>query len=101
MQYLEPAEQQAREEAKQRLLDSFRVGQVLDGAIVKIVDYGLFVDLGGMDGLLHRSNLNDPSAGDLRRRFRTGEQIRVAIIEIDRARERIDLAEPPPANTSG
>ncbi|MCB2263022.1 MAG: S1 RNA-binding domain-containing protein, partial [Candidatus Thiosymbion ectosymbiont of Robbea hypermnestra] len=100
-QHLGEAERQAREEAKQRLLDSFRVGQVLDGIIVNIVDYGLFVDLGGMDGLLHRSKLNDPSAGDLRRRFRTGAQIRVAIIKVNRARERIGLAEHPPTNTSG
>jgi len=79
-------------------ITSPEVGQIIDGRIDNIVDYGLFVDVGGTDGLLHRSKLLDPSEGDLRLRFDIGGQIRVEVTDIERERGRIGLAEGEPGD---
>jgi small subunit ribosomal protein S1 len=92
-EYRDPDEKQVRDEARLRLLDSLCVGQVLDGTIDNIVDYGLFVDLGGIAGLVHRSCLLNPTSGDLCQRFQAGQRIQVEVRDIDRERQRIVLAE--------
>ena len=75
------------------MLDSLTVGQVIEGTITNIVDYGLFVDLGGISGLLHRSKLIDPSEGDLNERYQPKQPILVEVMDVDLRRQRIALAE--------
>jgi hypothetical protein len=80
----------ARQRESRPVPDDLRVGAVLDGPIVSVVSYGAFVDIGGFDGLLHRSEM--VSAGeDPRAVFAVGEVLRVEVVSIDRERRRIGL----------
>jgi small subunit ribosomal protein S1 len=81
-----------KEEARQSLLASLEPGQVREGVVRKLVDFGAFVDLGGVDGLLHISQLawnrvNHPSEV-----LHEGQTIEVKIQNIDRDANRISLA---------
>jgi predicted RNA-binding protein with RPS1 domain len=93
---LDPAVSQARDAERRRLLQSLTVDQVCDGIITNIVEYGLFVELGGIHGLLHHTKLNHPERIGLKDRYTKGKAIRVQIIDIDSQRGRIGLAECPP-----
>lgn len=72
------------------------IGQLCDATIANIVDYGLFVDLGGIHGLLHHTKLTNSERNGLKDRYAKGESIRVQIIDIDSERGRVALAECPP-----
>lgn len=81
-----------REEAREQLWESLAPGQVHEGVVRKLMDFGAFVDLGGVDGLLHISQLawgrvNHPSEV-----LSEGQTIRVKIEKIDRENRRIGLA---------
>jgi small subunit ribosomal protein S1 len=89
VQALNPEEQRAR----RTLLESLIPGQVIRGTIARIVDYGLFVDIGGIRGLLHRTNLINPSEGNLKERFQKNQSILVEVQLVDVERQRIGLAE--------
>ena len=95
-EYQDPTERQAREAERQHRLESLNAGQVCDGVIANIVDYGLFVDLGGVHGLLHHTKLLDQEHHGLKDRYGKGAPIRVEIIDIDVERGRVGLAECPP-----
>ena len=66
---------------------------MIEGTITDIVDFGLFVDLGGVEGLLRRLNLFDPSEGDLNERYQSKQPILVQVMDVDLERQRIGLAE--------
>lgn len=78
-------------EARQRLLDSLAPGQVLDGVVRKLMDFGAFVDLGGVDGLLHISQLSWGRVKHPREVLEEGQRIRVRIDKIDRDTGKISL----------
>ncbi len=80
-----------RIEAKQKLFDDIQVGQTRKGTVKNIADFGAFVDLGGVDGLLHITDMswgrvNHPS--DL---VKLDQDIEVVVLNIDREREKIAL----------
>ncbi len=80
-----------RTEAKQRLFDEIEPGQTRKGTVKNIADFGAFVDLGGVDGLLHITDMswgriNHP--GDL---VKLDQEIEVVVLNIDRDREKIAL----------
>ncbi|MBN1590030.1 MAG: S1 RNA-binding domain-containing protein [Pirellulales bacterium] len=80
-----------REESRQQLLRSLAPGQVHEGVVRKLMDFGAFVDLGGVDGLLHISQLgwgrvNHP--GDV---LAEGQAIKVKVLKIDHGSRRISL----------
>lgn len=68
--------------AKKALLDSIAVGDVIDGTVKNIADFGAFVDLGGADGLLHISEMGWGRTESPKKAFKSGETIRVMIKEI-------------------
>lgn len=81
----------ARRAARQRRLAELEVGQVITGRVVGIVDYGVFVDIGGIDGLIHISNLDRRHVqhpGDV---LSVGEEVTVRIDSVDVERGRIGL----------
>ena len=83
--------EEQREEAKKRLLDEIKAGQIRVGVVKNIADFGAFVDLGGIDGLLHItdmswSRLTHPS--DL---LKIDDEIEVMVLRVDQERERIAL----------
>ena len=78
-------------EAKATLLATLEEGKVLEGVVKNITDYGVFVDLGGLDGLLH---ITDLSYGRVRHPadlFKVGDTIDVKVLSFDREKERISL----------
>jgi small subunit ribosomal protein S1 len=89
VQALNPEQQRARH----ALLESLIPGQVIRGTITRIVVYGLFVDIGGIRGLLHRTKLIDPSEGNLKERFQKSQSILVEVQLVDVERERVGFGE--------
>jgi small subunit ribosomal protein S1 len=67
------------------------VGQLVEGQVVALKPYGLFIDLGGVSGLLHQSSISGASLRDLREVFQPGERIRALITDLDPGRGRIAL----------
>jgi len=82
----------AQAELRQKMLDKYKKGQVIVGKVVKVVDFGAFVDLDGIDGLIHVSQLSWKKVkhpGDV---IKVGDEVEVKIIEMDRERQRIGLS---------
>ncbi|MBA2523007.1 MAG: 30S ribosomal protein S1, partial [Solirubrobacterales bacterium] len=80
-----------RKEVREQILGRLQPGQVVEGKVSNIVDFGAFVDLEGIDGLIHISelywsHLNHPSEV-----LSIGETVRVKVLDIDRDRQRISL----------
>ncbi len=81
-------EQQAQ---RQRLLDSLAEGQVIAGKVKNITDYGVFVDLGGLDGLLHITDLSWGRVGHPSQVVSPGQEIEVQVLRFDREKMRVSL----------
>lgn len=80
-----------REEEKKKTLETMEEGKIVEGIIKNITDYGLFIDLGGIDGLLH---VTDISWGRITRpstNFSKGDRITVTVLSFDREKERVTL----------
>jgi len=97
--------EQEREHLRDKLLATLKDGQVLDGVVKNVVKYGAFIDLGGMDGLLHVSDMSwgrIQHPGDL---VRVGQELKVKVLKFDRERGRISLGlkqlSPDPWETAG
>jgi len=81
-----------QQEARQRLLDSLEPGQVREGVVRRITDFGAFVDLGGVDGLIHVSRLAWYRVEDPREVLEEGQRVKVKVEKVDRAAGRIALS---------
>jgi small subunit ribosomal protein S1 len=76
---------------KEETLGNLEEGIIVDGVIKNLTDYGAFVDLGGIDGLLHVTDMSWgrlQNPGDL---LRVGENVQVKVLKFDRERERVSL----------
>ncbi|MEY4431357.1 MAG: hypothetical protein RLZZ533_1293 [Cyanobacteriota bacterium] len=73
------------------LFQNLEVGQLVEGQVVSIKPYGLFIDLGGISGLLHQSALTGGQLRDLREVFGQGDRVKALITELDPGRGRIAL----------
>ncbi|MCX6410499.1 MAG: 30S ribosomal protein S1 [Actinobacteria bacterium] len=80
-----------RREVRQRILDDLEPGKVVEGVISNIVDFGAFVDLDGIDGLIHISELSWSHVNHPSEVLNVGEKVDVKVLEIDRDRQRISL----------
>ena len=83
--------EEERREVRQRILDTLDVGLVVDGQISNIVDFGAFVDLDGIDGLIHISELSWSHVTHPSEILEIGQKVRVKVLDIDRERQRISL----------
>jgi predicted RNA-binding protein with RPS1 domain len=81
-----------REETRQKLLESLRPGQIHDGVVRKLMDFGAFIDLGGVDGLLHVSQLAWGRVKHPRDVLQEGQQIKVRVDRVDPETGKISLA---------
>ncbi|MEN1969140.1 30S ribosomal protein S1 [Lentibacillus sp. N15] len=77
---------------KQQLLQSLEEGQVLEGTVQRITNFGVFVDLGGIDGLVHISQLAHEHVNKASDVVSEGETIKVEVLAVDRDNERISLS---------
>ena len=80
-----------RAEKKSQLLDHLEVGQLRVGVVKNIADFGAFVDLGGIDGLLHITDMSWGRIGHPSEMVRIDEEVEVKILNIDREKEKIAL----------
>ena len=86
--YLE--EEQA--EQRQAFLDGLQPGEIRKGVVSSVVNFGAFVDLGGMDGLVHVSELSWQHVSHPGEAVSVGDEVMVKVLEVDRERERISLS---------
>src|ERR687883_161347 len=80
-----------RKEMRQAILDRLNPGDVVDGQISNIVDFGAFVDLDGMDGLIHISELSWSHVNHPSEVLEIGQTVKVKVLDIDRERQPISL----------
>ncbi len=81
-----------RTEMKEKLLREIEPGQVRKGVVKNIADFGAFVDLGGIDGLLHITDMAWDRVTDPRKVVKIDEQLEVYILSVDREKEKIALS---------
>ena len=86
--YLE--EEQA--EQRQAFLDDLKEGELRTGTVSSVVAFGAFVDLGGMDGLVHVSELSWQHVNHPSEVVNVGDEVTIKVLEVDRDRERISLS---------
>lgn len=77
---------------KNELLQSLKEGQVLEGTVQRITSFGAFVDIGGVDGLVHISQLAHEHVAKASDVVSEGDKIQVEILSVDRDNERISLS---------
>jgi small subunit ribosomal protein S1 len=83
--------EEERREVRQRILDDLEPGAVVEGVISNIVDFGAFVDLEGIDGLIHISELSWTHVNHPSELLDIGQKVKVKVLDIDRDRQRISL----------
>ena len=83
--------EETRAEQRSGLILSLAEGQIIDGVVKNITDYGAFVDLGGIDGLLHVTDLSYKRVGHPSEVLNIGDTVKVQIIRINKDTQRISL----------
>ena len=83
--------EEERKEQRQEILDRLQPGLVVEGQISNIVDFGAFVDLNGIDGLIHISELSWSHVNHPSEVIAIGDTVQVKVLDIDRDRQRISL----------
>ena len=83
--------EEERKEVRQQILDRLQPGLVVEGQISNIVDFGAFVDLDGIDGLIHISELSWSHVNHPSELLNIGDTVQVKVLDIDRDRQRISL----------
>lgn len=83
--------EESRAEAKGELMDNMKEGQILNGVVKNITDYGAFIDLGGVDGLLHVTDISWKRVNHPSEVLTVGESIEVQIIRFNEENGRISL----------
>jgi len=83
--------EEEREEKKKHTLSVLTEGMALTGAVKNITDYGAFIDLGGIDGLLHVTDMSWGRIGHPSEIFQVGDQVEVVVLHFDRESGRVSL----------
>jgi small subunit ribosomal protein S1 len=86
------ATREVRERRKEDLIDKLTVGQVLEGRVVSLEDFGAFVDVGGAEGLVHLTELSWKHVNHPRDLLKVGQRVKVEVISVDSDRKRIGLS---------
>jgi small subunit ribosomal protein S1 len=80
-----------REKLRKETISTLKEGDIIEGTVKNITDYGIFVDLGGIDGLLHITDISWGRVTNPAEMFKVGEKIKVKVINFDRENERVSL----------
>lgn len=86
------ASREVREARKESLIGNLQVGDVRTGRVVSIVDFGVFVDIGGAEGLVHLTELSWQHVTHPRELVKVGQEVKVEVISVDPKRKRIGLS---------
>jgi small subunit ribosomal protein S1 len=84
--------EEAQAEERQAFLDDLHEGEIREGVVSSVVNFGAFVDLGGMDGLVHVSELSWQHVNHPGELVKVGDKVTVKVLEVDLDRERISLS---------
>lgn len=84
--------QESQREQREQLLDDLTVGEIRTGVVASIVHFGAFVDMGGMDGLVHVSELSWKHVNHPTDVVNVGDEVTVKVLEVDTERERVSLS---------
>ncbi|MCD1023535.1 30S ribosomal protein S1 [Enterococcus sp. SMC-9] len=77
---------------KEELLSSIHDGDVIEGTVARLTDFGAFVDLGGIDGLVHVSEISHSHVDKPNDALKVGDKVQVKVLSIDPEKERISLS---------
>ena len=83
--------EEQRVHKRRQLLESVKPGDTREGVVKNITDYGAFIDLDGLDGLLHITDMSWGRISHPSEMLKIGEEVKVMIIDVDRDRERVSL----------
>ncbi|MDU3186670.1 MAG: 30S ribosomal protein S1 [Ligilactobacillus animalis] len=84
--------QQEREAKKQEVMSQLVAGDVLDGKVARLTNFGAFIDLGGVDGLVHVSEISYERVGKPSDVLKVGEDVKVKVLAVDPEKDRISLS---------
>jgi small subunit ribosomal protein S1 len=76
---------------KEETLSHLEEGMIVTGTVKNITDYGVFIDLGGIDGLLHVTDISWGRVGHPSEYFKVGDEVKVVVLRVDREKERVSL----------
>lgn len=85
------AEEERRSAAKENIFLTVKPGDILDGTVRRLTDYGAFIDLGGVDGLLHISEMSWMRINHPREMFKEGQKIQVMVLRLDPGAGKLSL----------
>lgn len=77
---------------KKQVINQIHAGDVLDGKVQRIAAFGAFIDLGGIDGLVHISQVSHEHVSDVNEVLSVGQDVKVKVLSVDPANERISLS---------
>jgi len=83
--------EEARNELREKMRSKLEEGQIISGAITNITDYGLFIDMGGMDGLCHITDLSWGRVSHPAKLYKVGQELEVKVLKYDRDNDRVSL----------
>ena len=84
--------QAMEDEAKAKVYDNIKVGDKLEGSVSRVVDFGAFVDLGGVDGLIHISEISWGRVKKVSDVLKEGDKVTVYVLDIDKDKNKISLS---------
>src|SRR6202166_4448101 len=83
--------EQEREDKRRTLLSSMQVGQIRSGGVKNLTDFGAFIDLDGLDGLLHITDMTWGRLGHPSEMVKVGQPLEVVVLDINKEKERVSL----------
>ncbi len=83
--------EEERKERIEDLFDNLEVGDLVKGTVTTLTDYGAFVNIGAMDGLVHKDNISYGRVNHPKEKLRKGDEIEARVLELDRESQRISL----------
>ena len=84
--------EQQKASNKKRVLDGIKAGDVIDGTVQRLAPFGAFVDIGGVDGLVHISQVSHDHVDDVSTVLSEGQAVKVKVLSVDPENERISLS---------
>ena len=83
--------EQERSEKRQKFLEGVKIGDIVQGTVKNLTDFGAFIDLDGMDGLLHITDMTWGRLGHPSELLKVGQQLEVIVLDINKEKERVSL----------
>ena len=83
--------EQERSDKRQKFLDNVKIGDTVKGAVKNLTDFGAFIDLNGMDGLLHITDMTWGRLGHPSELLKVGQEVEVQVLDINKEKERVSL----------